>query len=287
MSDLDDLILQSDDLPSLPEIYIRVSELLEDDYASVHDIGEAVQTDASLTTKILKVVNSAYFGLPNKVSSIAQSVSLLGRKQLKQILTGSVLVQLFSDALIENFSMSEFWSHSIKTAIISRHLALQSASIIDHDAFFTAGLLHDIGRLLIAKAIPELLVEINFLVEDEGMDIIQAEQQVLGYSHADAGQVMLRKWGLPSLLSQCAAKHHDEEHEGPFAIDTSIVYLANQLSRNELPSNVVETQEVLDSVNNWQQCECDVGQITAACRLADEQGLDVMASFGMNDMTID
>jgi len=161
MKDLQVLLEQSKELPTLPEIYVRVSELLDSETASARDIGEAVQTDPSLTAKILKMVNSAFYGLPKRVTSVSQAVSLLGRQQLKQILMSSVLAGVFSEVNIVNFSMHDFWKHSIKTAIIARHLGMQNVNIIDHEAFFTAGLLHDIGRLVIAKVAPEEMDEIK------------------------------------------------------------------------------------------------------------------------------
>ena len=136
MTPLEQLLSQSKELPSLPEIYIRVNELLESNHSSAQEIGDAVQTDPSLTSKILKMLNSAYYGLPSEVTSVSQAVSLLGRQQLKQLLMGSVLSGLFKEMDNTSFSMHDFWQHSIKTAIIARHLALQSASVIDHDAFF-------------------------------------------------------------------------------------------------------------------------------------------------------
>lgn len=286
MQDIEILLEESSDIPSLPEIFIRVSELIESDVSTVQEIGEALQTDPSLTSRILKLINSAFYGLANEVSSIPQAVSLLGRTQLSNLLTGSVLTGLFDDVYHEHFSLHEFWKHSIKTAIISRHLAMQNANIIDHDAFFTAGLLHDIGQLVIIKVDAQAYDEIQLLVET-GMDICQAEQQILGFDHTDLSSALLHKWGLPSLLIQCADKHHDIEHKGPFKIDTCIVYLANILSRYDLPESEEDAKLILQNILNWQATECTLDQISVACGLAEEQALEVMESLGMMDLKLD
>ncbi len=286
MTPLEKLLSQSTELPSLPEIYIRVSELLESDHSSANEIGEAVQTDPSLTSKILKMLNSAYYGLPSEVTSISQAVSLLGRQQLKQLLMGSVLAGLFKDMNHASFSMREFWQHSIKTAIIARHLALQNASVIDHDAFFTAGLLHDIGRLVIVSELPDSLSDVEQLMIDAGIDTVMAENKILGFTHMDVSREIMKNWKLPSMLVQCALKHHDTEHEGPFAIDTCIVYVANMLSEKELPEEESDVAVILEGIENWQQTKCTLDQITAACQLAQEQAHDVMESLGMVDIEI-
>ena len=286
MQNLQNLLEQSNDLPSLPEIYIRVSELLEDDDSDAQKIGKAVQTDPSLTAKILKMVNSAFYGLPIQVTSIPQAVTLLGRQQLKQILMGSVLAGVFSDINIPNFPMRKFWEHSIQTAIIARHLALQNASIIDHEAFFTAGLLHDIGRLVIARVAPDELIEINDIVDAGGIDVILAEENQLGITHVDVGVALMQKWGMPGLLTQCIKHHHDSDHKGPFAIETSIVYLANQLSQKPLVQDEDEMPATLSTIANWQQTDNTPQQIFMACQLADEQWYEVIESLGMVDMEI-
>ncbi len=291
MLKLETLLENSNELPSLPEIYTRVTEILESDNSDAQQIGEAVQSDPSLTGRVLKMINSAYYGLPNEIYSIAQAVTLLGRQQIKQILMGSVLAGVFKGMDIANFSMRDFWEHSIKTAIIARHLAMQNANILDHEAFFTAGLLHDIGRLVIAKAAPDSVAEIDEIVAANGIDVIQAEADILGVTHVEVGAAMMKKWGIPSLISQCVVKHHELNHTGPFAIDTSMVYLANKLSKLTLIEAEDENEEecekemygILTTIPNWQQTECTLEQISIACRLADEQCHEVMESLGMID----
>ena len=129
---LEQLVGKGQELPSLPEIYLRVSEQLEDESITVHRIGDTVQHDPAIATRVLKMVNSAYYGLPKQVSSVAQSVSLLGRERLKHILIGSVLRGVFSSGQNNPaFSMQVFWQHCIKTAIIARELAKQIREIED------------------------------------------------------------------------------------------------------------------------------------------------------------
>lgn len=281
MQKLESLLKQSGDLPALPEIYFKVSELIESEDSTAHEIGEAIQVDPSLTAKILKLMNSAFYGLPTHVTSISQAVSLLGRQMLKQILIGSVLGGVFDDLKSPSFSMRDFWSHSIKTAIIARHLAMQNRNIIDHEAFFTAGLLHDIGRLIIAKVEPDLLAEIDVLAKADDSDILQIETNLLGATHIDVGAALMRKWAMPSMLTQCLLRHHDVDHIGPFALETSIVFLANHLSKHDQVVDEGEMFSTLLTVPNWEKTDCSFEQIHVACQLADEQAYEVMESLGM------
>ncbi len=288
---LEPLLKQAGELPSLPEVYIRVTELLETENTPAIKIGEAVQTDPALTARILKLINSAYYGLQNPVNSISQAVTLLGRQQLRQVLVGSVLAGVFKDFDISDFPLRDFWQHCIKTAIIARQLAMQNARVIDHEAFFTAGLLHDIGWLVIAKVNPGSYLQITEIARAENKDVIQVESEKLGVTHIDVGVALLDKWGIPGLITECVRKHHDIDHIGPVAIETSIVYLANQLSRLDLSTDEDEEEEViseiLSTIPNWENSKCTSEQITIACRLADEQWLEVMETLGMVDLDID
>jgi putative nucleotidyltransferase with HDIG domain len=288
---LEPLLKQAGELPSLPEVYIRVTELLETENSTGLKIGEAVQADPALTARILKLINSAYYGLQNPVTSISQAVTLLGRQQLKQALLGSVLAGVFKDFDITAFPLRDFWQHSIKTAIIARQLAMQNARVIDHEAFFTAGLLHDIGWLVIAKVNPGSYTQITRLARTENKEIIQVETEKLGVTHIDVGVALLEKWGIPGLITECVRNHHDIDHIGPYAIESSIVFLANKLSRFDLNGDDEEKEEaiasILSTIPNWEKSNCTAEQITIACRLADEQWLEVMESLGMVDLEID
>ncbi|MDJ0881704.1 MAG: HDOD domain-containing protein, partial [Gammaproteobacteria bacterium] len=169
-------LLQSDsELSSLPEIYIRVSDLLDNENSTSAQIGQVVETDPALTTRILKMVNSAFYGFPNTISTIAQAITILGRDRLRQILIGSVLGGVFGKVDNKVLLMEDFWQHSVKVAILSRQLCRHSRVAEEADTLFTAGLLHEIGRLIIAQKMPIAAQQIKQLVEQDHIDIYSAE----------------------------------------------------------------------------------------------------------------
>lgn len=283
---IESLLEQGQDLCSLPEIYIRISEMLDNPRATAPQIGETVQTDPAISSRILKMVNSAYYGIPNKVSSISKAIIILGRERLKQILIGSVLGSIFTSINNEAFSMQSFWEHSIKTAIIARELANQGHDIEEPDVMFTAGLLHDIGRLIIADNLPDINRQIDELTERNRIDRAQAEFQLLGFTHAELGAALMRKWGFPDLLVSCTADHHGSEHSGEFAQAARLVYLSNQLSQHVPPIDENETLDILSNIPRWETANRLPGQISIACQLADDLVFEVMESLGMVNMEI-
>ncbi|MBT8433058.1 MAG: HDOD domain-containing protein [Gammaproteobacteria bacterium] len=278
---LEQLIGRDQDLPSLPEIYLRVSEQLEDESTTVQQIGDTVQNDPAITTRILKMVNSAYYGMPNEVASVSQAVSLLGRERLKHILIGSVLRGVFSEQENPAFSMQVFWQHSIKTAIIARQLATQINSIREPESMFTAGLLHDIGKLLLINKIPERMLAAEEYMIQKRADVLSAELSQVGITHTAVGEALMEHWGLPQLLIDCARNHHEVVHDGPNREATHLIYLANCLSSYVPPLDEQETQNILDDIENWNMGYATLEQVAFACQHADDMVFEVMESLGM------
>ena len=283
---LEQLIGKSQDLPSLPEIYLRVSEQLEDETSTVQKIGDTVQNDPAITTRVLKMVNSAYYGTPNEVASVSQAVSLLGRERLKHILIGSVLRGVFSVQENPAFSMQVFWQHSIKTAIIARQLATHVSVIQEPESMFTAGLLHDIGKLLLINKFPERMLAAEEYAIQKRVDVLSAELSQVGVTHTAVGEALMQHWGLPQLLIDCARSHHEVVHDGPNRDATHLIYLANCLSSYVPPLDDQETQNILDDIENWDMGYATLDQIAFACQHADDMVFEVMESLGMITLEI-
>ena len=284
---LEQLVGRGQELPSMPEIYLRVSELLEDDSSSLEQIADTVQNDPAITGRVLKMVNSSFYGLPSQISSVAQAVRLLGRERLRHILLGSVLRGVFIEHDNPAFSMLDFWQHSIKTAIIARELAVYVEQIAEPEAMFTAGLLHDIGKLLLINRFPERMLAAEEYMMRKRVDILSAELIQTGVTHTAVGEALMHYWGLPPLLVECAASHHESVHDGRNRHATHLVYLASHLSQYVPPLDDQETRNILDDIDNWDMNGLSLGQIGSACQQADDLVFEVMESLGMVSMEID
>ena len=278
---LDNVIGKGHELPSLPEIYLRVSEQLENEEISAQQIGNTVQNDPAITARVLKMVNSAYYGLPNQVSSVAQAVALLGRERLRHILIGSLLRGVFTGNDNPAYSMQEFWQHSIKTAIIARQLAQSIESIEEPESMFTAGLLHDIGKLVLINRVPEKMLAAEEWMIRKRVDVLTAELNQVGMTHTAVSEALMRHWGLPSVLIDCARNHHESVHDGPNRQATHLIYLANRLSEYVPPIDDQETRDILDDIENWGMSQLSLEQIAEACQQADDMVFEVMESLGM------
>lgn len=281
MLTLNDVIGKSQVLPSLPEIYLRVFEQLEDEKVTTQQISDTLQHDPAITTRVLKLVNGAYYGLPNQVSSVAHAVKLLGRERLRHILRGSLLKGVLSDYDNPTYSMLEFWQHSVKTAIIARQLALEIDTIEEPESMFTAGLLHDIGKLVLINRVPEKMLVAEEWMIRKRVDVLTAELVQVGMTHTAVSEALMLHWGLPTLLIDCARNHHEAVHDGPNRQATHLIYLANRLSEYVPPIDDQETWDILDDIDNWDMGNFSLEHIADACQQADDMVFEVMESLQM------
>ena len=278
---LEHLVGSGLELPGMPEIYRRISEQLDDETCSVEQIGDSVQNDPAITTRVLKMANSSFYGLPSQVDSIAQAVALLGRERLKHLLIGSVLKGVFNEQDNPAFSIQAFWLDSIKTAIIARYIAGQVSMISEPESMFTAGLLHDIGKLVMINKFPARMLAVEEYMIQKRVDPLSAELSQIGVTHTAVGEALMEYWDLPQLLIDCTRNHHEVVHDGPNRYATHLIYLASSLSQYVPPLDDGETRDILDDIENWDMGYASLDLVAGACQHADDMVFEVMVSLGM------
>jgi len=227
------VIDQINNLPTLPQVVTRVIQLSENPDTSASDIARVISSDQALMTKVLKVVNSAYFGLPRKISTLTQATVILGFNTVKNLaITASVLKMFGAGGGEERFKREDFWRHSLGCAAGARVLAKQCRFLSPEEAF-VAGLIHDIGKIVIDQLLHEEFERILDLVHQKHIPIIDAEKQILGVTHADIGQWLGTKWNFPNHLVDSIAYHHRPEVVQDNHRLVRIVRLADLIARRE------------------------------------------------------
>ncbi|MBL0922159.1 MAG: HDOD domain-containing protein [Phycisphaerales bacterium] len=201
-------------IATLPEVTLRIVELVEDPSSTAQDLQRMISNDPALCSRILKVVNSAFYGLPGQVASIDRAIVLLGLNAVKNIAVAASLVKLFRGGeLGQAFSARELWTHSIATATAARQIATTISLGLPDEAFL-AGLMHDIGVVVeLQYDRQKLLKVVEMLGVDAGgkprRSMIDAEREVFGADHQAFGEALSRKWKFPHSLSMAAGHHHD------------------------------------------------------------------------------
>ncbi len=196
-------------LPSVPALYSEIIEILQDPEADVETIGAIVVKDVAMTAKILKLVNSAFFGLGNEISSPSEAVAYLGTDTIKSLI---LVTHAFSNTeiiKIKGFSMETLWAHSLETSNAAKAVAFyEGADRKLIEEAFVAGLLHDVGKLVFAFNLADEYQQAIDLAKKDKLTMAAAERQVFGADHADVGGYLLGLWGLPVPVVEAIALHH-------------------------------------------------------------------------------
>jgi putative nucleotidyltransferase with HDIG domain len=226
-----ELVHGVDGLVTLPAVFIRINQLIENPDSTVDDIAKAVNLDPSFTVRLLRVANSSFYGFVSSIDTVSKAVSVIGTSQIRNLALSTAIASTFAGLPNTLVSMENFWRHSIYCALAARKLA-KLAGKCDPDALFTAGLLHDIGELIIFNRLPVEAKEALLLVLDSADEvaIYQAEQQVIGFDHAQVGGELARQWKLPAMLEECIAYHHDIQSSKRYSRETALVHIANILA---------------------------------------------------------
>lgn len=196
-------------LPSLPALYYELIERLRDPEASLEDIGQIVSRDPAMTAKLLQLVNSAFFGMPREVSSATEAVLLLGLETVKGLALWMHVFAEYQGARTAGFSLERLSTHCLSTGILARGLArLENASPLVTDEALTAGMLHDVGKLVLAANLPDEYCQVRQRAQEEQIPLVEAEREAFGACHAEVGGYVLGLWGLPVAIVEAAALHH-------------------------------------------------------------------------------
>ena len=262
--DLKALIGKMKKLPALPNVYTRVVDELNSPEASLAKVAELVAEDPVVTAKMLQLVNSSFFGLQQQIVSAADAVMFLGADRVKGLILVARVFSQFDPKIIVALGLDQLWNHSMKTGAYAQSIAkseVRDARIAA--AAFTAGLLHDVGKLMLAGNLPEEYLKVLGLSRSERIPVSVAEQQAFGATHAELGGVLMGLWGLPLELIQSVGWHHAPGLSGDrkFSVLTA-VHAANAIASDNpegaarskgLDTDYLASIGLQDRRNQWRE----------------------------------
>ncbi|GAB6058779.1 HDOD domain-containing protein [Desulfonatronum parangueonense] len=263
-------------LASFPDIYFKIREVLDNPKSSAQDIANVVNTDIGFSAKLLKLVNSPFFGFSSTIDSVSRAVSLVGVQEISTLALGISTINYFKNIPPELMDMRTFWRHSLRCAVFANLIALKLG--LPSERYFTAGLLHDVGRLVIFKNMAYASVEALLLARTDMVPLVEAENTILEYNHADVGRLLLEEWGFPSALKDLIAHHHHPE----LAVDrkgAAVVQLA------DIMANVAEISSgglyALPGMTreDWQLLGLDPYALTSLMKLHDRHFEEITAAL--------
>ncbi len=203
------LVLQTESLPSLSDSYEEIVGLLKMPDVPMEKVGQIIAKDIGMTAKILQLVNSAYYGIRRRISNPTEAVVVLGLNTIKALVLSHRLFRLFDNTKFTAFSPQSLWQHSMEVGLLARKIARMEnypAKLIDDAP--AAGMLHDIGKLVLAINLPDQYNKVLALVREKNISPCQAEQEVFHETHAEVGAYLMGLWGIPEPIIEAIAFHH-------------------------------------------------------------------------------
>jgi len=221
-------------LVSPPIICLKLMDLIQKDESSAQELGEVIANDPNLTSRLLRLVNSAYFNFPGRIETVSRAISIVGTRELYSLVVAISAVNTFSKIANSLVNMDTFWRHSIFTGLMARELARENR-VLHPERLFVAGLLHDIGMLVLFNRSPDAAADLLLIAAGDEEVFYQAEIEKLGFTHADIGGLLLQEWQLPETLQEAVLYHHAPYMAGQGKVDAALVHMANILAnRSEL-----------------------------------------------------
>lgn len=226
---LDQIIKKIRQIPPMPDVVVKVLDLSGDPECSVHKLVEVIRLDQGITMRVLRLCNSPYFGLPRRVSTLREALVFLGNSTLVNFILTSYTSDFFqAPNLGYGLEAGEMWRHAVASAIaaeiIGRRLRGQDTGLL-----FTAALMHDVGKVVLNEYVLSDLERIREVVARERCTFLEAEKEILGYTHAEVGAQLAAHWNLPPVLVNTILYHHEPDHATEFQDEVALVHLANIL----------------------------------------------------------
>lgn len=218
------------DLPTLPRTVLRITELINDPQSSARDLSRVITDDQVLTARLLRLVNSSFYGFPQKITTVTAAVVLIGFEPIRHLLLSTSIFELFHGERTSKALREDLWDHSLACALGAKAIGQR----MGHDRveeLFVCGLLHDIGKIVAMLTLGEEYAAVVRAARTERLLLVEAEARDLAFSHADIGRLLAERWNLPPMVAEVLQNHHRPAAAGAFRPEAAVVHLADIFSR--------------------------------------------------------
>ncbi len=223
------LVESATEFAILPTVYFKVDEAINDPCKSNHHLSQIINEDAVLAAKLLRIANSALFNFPSKVDTISRAITVIGMQQLKDMVLSCSVIKTFNHLPADLVNMDSFWRHSMATAVAARLLATYCKEP-NVERYFVAGLLHDIGQLVLFSEIPDVICDVIQKALSMQLLLQDTELKIVGFTHAEVGALLIKSWKLPECLEDAVGYHHSPASAKTSFREVAIVHVADLMT---------------------------------------------------------
>ena len=275
---IDSLLGDISAVPSLPQLYTKLDETINHPRSSIADIAKVLSEDQGLAARILKLANSPLFGYFSRIDTITQAVTIIGIQQVRDLALAISVMGLFKNVPEDLVSMNRFWQHSIGCALASRALA-SSLRETNLERFFVAGILHDIGRMVMLTKAPEQSEKIFASAAETNKPVCLIEREMLGYDHAAVGSSLIQLWQLPKSFEEIIMYHHSPTQATLYSLETSVIHIADAIVHAMELGNSGEHCVPPIAEEAWENTGLSVDLLPYIMDMVDKQFTDAVNGF--------
>ncbi|MDZ4722873.1 MAG: HDOD domain-containing protein [candidate division Zixibacteria bacterium] len=221
-------------LPTPPIVFHQIQKVISSPNASATQVASILAEDPAMSVKVLKLTNSAFYGLSREIDSVKQAVVIVGMEAIRNLVLSASVLEMFKGKNVDEEYQEKFWRHSLATAFCSRILAraIKTRGIVDPDAAFSSGLLHDIGKIVVCGFLPDAYLKFNEeRMKDRVAPNYEIEERILGYNHCQIGTLLTSQWKLPAKLIEAITFHHHPQQSTAADSMPYLVNLANSIAK--------------------------------------------------------
>ena len=230
MHSAQELVTFIESLAALPSVYYRVREQLESPDCSISEVARLVETDPALTTGVLKLVNSAFYGFSRKIESVERAVLVLGLRQTHELILAITVSNVFAGIRPQHMDMRRYWIGCMMTALTSRELAHLTCNPAAN-RLFVIGLLADTGHLVMYQTVPELAIEAQTVADAKGEPLFEAERRIVGCDSAEVGAALMDNWKLPASFAEVIGSQFMPRLAGRHTVEAELLHIALAVSK--------------------------------------------------------
>ncbi len=223
------LISDTVEVASLPSVVMKAVELLNDPNTSASEIGQIISQDPALSVRLLKIVNSAFFGFPSRIETISRAITIVGTLELTDLILGASAIRTFEKIPNQLVNMETFWEHSLYAGVVARILA-RYLRAPNTERCFVMGLLHDVGALILYRQQPERSRQALELTIEQSMPLHIAEREIFSFDHGEVGAELMYAWKLPGSFIEVARHHHQPSAAERYRLETAVIHLADVIT---------------------------------------------------------
>ncbi|MCU7872027.1 MAG: HDOD domain-containing protein [Candidatus Thiodiazotropha sp. (ex Lucinoma borealis)] len=227
------LIKDIDHLVSLPDICIKVNQIMGAANYSATQVADIIIQDTDISARLLRLANSALYGQQARVETLSRAVAILGADELRNLVMATSAMRTFTNIPDELVNMTDYWRHSVTTGVMSQILA-KRCNTLHSERLFVMGMLHDVGRLVIYLTLPEKATEILQITGGDNWVLPETEAQLLGFTNMDVGAELMRSWGLPDSFVAVTGHHHHPDQTTEHKLEVSLVHIAKAIANGEI-----------------------------------------------------